>query len=498
MDNDNPGVAAAVVLAAGGGTRMKSSRSKVLHEVCGRTMLDRALDAVEGLGPQRTVVVVGHRREQVEEHLAALPFAIETAFQAEQRGTGHAVAVALEQLGELSGEVIVTYADVPLLSSHTLEAMLSQHRQYGDQVTVLTAQVPDPTGYGRILRDEAGHVQGIVEHKDADEEQLLINEINSGILLFDAVALREGLSHLDTNNAQGELYLTDVLGIARERGNRVGAYTTTDLWQTEGVNDRAQLARMNAEQNRRLCHHWMREGVTILDPATTWIHESVTLEEDVTLLPNTHLEGATSIGAGSVIGPEVTLTDVGVGRDCRIVRSHVLLSEIGDGAEVGPYAYLRPGSQLGSQAKVGTFVETKNSEIGDGAKVPHQSYVGDATIGAGVNIGAGVIFANYDGVSKHRTTVGEGAFVGSNSTLVAPLEIADGSFVAGGSAITDAVGAGELAIGRARQRNIPDWVERNRPDTVTGRVARDQAPGTPQQSTAQQDDASSAAREEDQ
>jgi len=464
-------VAAVVILAAGEGKRMKSARSKLLHEVAGHSLLSYAVDAATSLQPEQVVVVVGHGREQVEAHLDEIAPHVTTAVQEQQLGTGHAVQVALEQVGHPTGEIVVTYGDVPMLTTETLAALRDEHRRQQAAVTVLTAEVPDPTGYGRILRDADGAVQAIIEHRDADEAQRAIREINSGIYVFEAETLRAALTELAPTNDQGELYLTDVLGLARRDGRTVASLVTDDLWQTEGVNDRIQLAAINAEMNRRILHRWMREGVTILDPATTWVHASVDLGRDVTLLPNTSLEGATSVGAGATIGPDTTLIDVEVGENAHVVRAHVVLSAIGTGANVGPYASLRPGTTLGTGGKIGTFVETKNARLGVGAKAPHQAYLGDAVVKDGANIGAGVIFANYDGVRKETTTVGAYSFVGSNSVLTAPVELADGSYVAAGSTITNDVGAGELAVGRARQRNIPGWVARKRAGTKTARAA---------------------------
>jgi len=464
-------VAAVVVLAAGEGKRMRSARSKLLHEIGGHSLLSYAVTAATMLQPQHVVVVVGHLRDQVEAHLAEVAPHVQTVVQEEQRGTGHAVQVALAALPELSGDVVVTYGDVPLLTGDTLAELVADHRTEGTAVTVLTAQVGDPTGYGRVLRDRSGHVQAIVEHRDADAEQRAITEINSGIYVFEAGALRAGLAELRPDNEQGELYLTDVLAAARRSGRTVSAYPVEDVWQTEGVNDRVQLSRLGVELNRRILDGWMRAGVTVLDPATTWVQASVDLGPDVTLLPGTSLEGATSVASGAVIGPDTTLVDVEVGQDATVVRTHGSLSVIGAGASVGPFAYLRPGTRLGAGGKIGTFVEAKNAQIGAGAKVPHLSYVGDAEIADGANIGAGVIFANYDGVHKSTTTVGAASFVGSNSVLTAPVAIADGAYVAAGSTITSDVGVGELGVSRGQQRNVRGWVARKRAGTRTARAA---------------------------
>ncbi len=470
-DQASATVAAVVILAAGEGKRMKSSRSKLLHEIAGHSMLSYAITAATNVRAEQIVVVVGHGRDQIEAHLAEIAPHVNTAVQAEQRGTGHAVQMALEQLAEVRGEVIVTLGDVPMLTADTLGQLLDDHRSRQAAVTVLTARVPDPTGYGRIVRDADGLVAGIVEHRDADAAERAIDEINSGTFVFDADALRSALGQLAPNNDQGELYLTDVVTIARQAGQVVGAYLIDDVWQTEGVNDRVQLSRMNAEVNRRILEGWMRAGVTIIDPATTWVHSSVDLGSDVTLLPGTSLQGATSVAPGATIGPDTTLVDVEIGANATVTRTHGSLSVIGAGASVGPFAYLRPGTTLGAGGKIGTFVETKNAQIGAGAKVPHLTYAGDVEIGEGANVGAGTIFANYDGVTKSRATVGRNSFVGSDSILVHPVTIADGAYVAAGSIITSDVGAGELAVSRARQRNVAGWVLRKRAGTKTAQAA---------------------------
>ncbi|MDO5499791.1 MAG: bifunctional UDP-N-acetylglucosamine diphosphorylase/glucosamine-1-phosphate N-acetyltransferase GlmU [Propionibacteriaceae bacterium] len=470
---DQRAVGAVIVLAAGGGTRMKSSRSKLLHEVAGHSMLSYAVNAATALEPEHLVVVVGHLREQVTEHLHEIAPHCRTAIQERLDGTGGAVRCGLADLGEIHGEVVVTYGDVPMLTGETLAALVEVHRAGADAITVLTARLSDPAGYGRIVRDDEGLVARIVEHKDADDATRQIDEVNSGIYVFEPEVLRDGLSKLGTQNAQGEFYLTDVLEIARNAGGRVGAYQIDDLWQTEGVNDRVQLARMNREMNRRICEKWMRAGVTIIDPDHTWIHASVDLAPDVTLLPGTSLEGATSVAEGATIGPDTSLVDVEVGPGATIVRTHGSLSVIGPEALVGPFAYLRPGTVVARKGKIGTFVETKNTRIGEGAKVPHLAYAGDAVIDDGANIGAGTIFANYDGTNKWHTHVGKGAFVGSNSVLVAPLDIGDGGYVAAGSTVTEDVAPGSLAVARGRQKNSDGWVSRRKPDSKAAKAAGD-------------------------
>lgn len=471
--------AAVIIMAAGQGTRMKSSIPKVLHGIGGRSLVGHAVAAARALEPEHLVVVVGTGRELVEAHLAEIDKDARPAFQQRQLGTGDAVRAGLTALpDDLSGAVVVTSGDVPLLEPETLADLLAEHAASGNAVTVLTARVPDPTGYGRILPAEDGSIAAIVEHKDASPEQRQIGEINAGIYVFDGSTLREGLTRITADNAQGELYLTDVVTVARKEGKRVGAFVTGDYMQTEGVNDRVQLATLRAELNRRTLDRLMRAGVTVVDPRTTWIDATVVIEPDVTIHPNTQLHGATTAATGATIGPDTTLTDVRIGADATVTRCHGSGAVIGAGASVGPFAYLRPGTSLGSKGKIGTFVETKNATIGDGAKVPHLTYAGDATIGEGANIGAGTIFANYDGVDKHHSTVGRHSFVGSDSVLVAPVEVADGSYVAAGSVVDKNTAPGELAVARSKQRNIAGWVARKRADTNTARAAEQAQTGS--------------------
>lgn len=465
-------VAAVVVLAAGAGTRMRSTKSKLLHQVAGRSLVSHAIRSGESIAPQHLLVVVGMLRDQVEAHLAEVAPEVTIVPQTDDGyGTGHAVRCAMAAIADVEGEVVVLGGDVPMLQPETLAAMVDSHRTERAAITILTARVPDPTGYGRIIRDADGQVDRIVEQKAATADELAVDEINSSIYVFDAAVLRDGLGRLTNDNPAGEYLLTDVIGFARADGRRVTAWLTDDVQQTEGVNDRVQLAAMHAEMNRRILERWMRAGVTILDPATTWIHDGVELAEDVTVLPGTFLEGATTIASGAVIGPETTLIDTEVGANARVVRTHAELAVIGAEVEVGPYARLRPGTELATGAKLGTFVEAKNTRIGEGAKVPHLAYVGDGDIAEGVNIGAGVIFANYDGLVKSRTTIGRDSFVGSNSTVVAPVTVADGCYVAAGSTITGDVAPGELAVARGQQRNIKGWVARKRPGTPTASAA---------------------------
>ncbi|MEU6740583.1 bifunctional UDP-N-acetylglucosamine diphosphorylase/glucosamine-1-phosphate N-acetyltransferase GlmU [Streptosporangium sandarakinum] len=467
-----PRPAAVIVLAAGEGTRMKSKTPKILHELCGRALVDHMLAAARGLEPERLIVVIGHERERVREHLARTGPDTQAVVQPEQRGTGNAVRVVLETAGAIDGTVLVTYGDTPLLRTETLAALLERHDRDGNAVTVLTAEVPDPRGYGRIVRDGTGAVLAIVEEKDATPEQRLIREMNSGVYAFDGRLLADAVKRVSTANAQGEEYLTDVLSILREDGHRVGAHIAADHVEVEGVNDRVQLAFARRVLNTRLLESHMRAGVTVVDPATTWVDVDVTLEPDVVLHPDTQLHGRTAVAEGAEIGPGVTLTDTVVGEDAVVRNAVCVEAEIGPGAQVGPYAYLRPGTVLARGAKAGTYVEMKNARIGEGTKVPHLTYVGDATIGTGSNIGAACVFVNYDGAEKHHTTVGDHVRVGSDNMLVAPITIGDGAYTAAGSVLTNDVPPGAMAVARGRQRNIEGWVARRRAGTKSAEAAQ--------------------------
>ncbi|MEZ7006176.1 bifunctional UDP-N-acetylglucosamine diphosphorylase/glucosamine-1-phosphate N-acetyltransferase GlmU [Streptomyces sp. AD55] len=465
--------AAVVVLAAGEGTRMKSATPKVLHELCGRSLVGHVLAAAGALRPEHLVVVVGHAREQVAGHLAAIAPEARTAVQEEQNGTGHAVRRGLEELGgTVDGTVVVVCGDTPLLTGETLTALSATHSADGNAVTVLTAEVPDATGYGRIVRDGAsGAVTAIVEHKDASESQRAIREINSGVFAFDGRLLAEALGKVRTDNSQGEEYLTDVLGILREAGHRVGASVAADHREIAGINNRVQLSEARRVLNDRLLTAAMLAGVTVVDPATTWVDVSVTFERDAVVHPGTQLHGTTHLAEGAEAGPNSRLTDTRVGAGARVDNTVAVGAEVGEGATVGPYAYLRPGTRLGPAAKVGTYVETKNASIGEGTKIPHLSYVGDATIGDHTNIGAASVFVNYDGEHKHHTTVGSHCKTGSDNMFVAPVTIGDGAYTAAGSVITKDVPAGSLAVARGQQRNIEGWVARKRPGSAAAKAA---------------------------
>ncbi|HEY9562303.1 MAG TPA: bifunctional UDP-N-acetylglucosamine diphosphorylase/glucosamine-1-phosphate N-acetyltransferase GlmU [Nocardioides sp.] len=450
-----------VVLAAGGGTRMKSKTMKVLHEVGGRSMIGHVLNAVRAMEPERVIAVIGTQREQVGPHISEqMPEAV-LAVQESQDGTGHAVRVALESIAEpIRGTVVVVTGDTPLLRGESLRAFAEEHEAAERAVSILSGIVPNPFGYGRIVRTAEGDVEAIVEEKDATPLQRDIAEINSGILAFDAEFLTDALGRISNNNANAEYYLTDTVGIAREAGLTVGAYAIDDVSQTEGANDRAQLAALGRELNRRIVTQWMKDGVTVMDPETTWIDADVVLNRDVTILPGVQLLGATVVGEDAVVGPDTTLKDCEIGQGARVVRSHGELAVIGDEANVGPFSYLRPGTNLGSRGKIGAFVETKNAQIGNGSKVPHLSYVGDAEIGEETNIGAGTIFANYDGVNKHRTKIGDRTKTGSNNTFIAPVQIGDDAMTGGGTTVRRDVPNGALAVSSGPQRNLEDWKNR--------------------------------------
>jgi bifunctional UDP-N-acetylglucosamine pyrophosphorylase/glucosamine-1-phosphate N-acetyltransferase len=467
--------AAVVVLAAGSGTRMKSKLMKVLHPVCGRTMIGHVVTAAMAVEPQHLVAVVGNGRDQVGPHVQELAPGALLAVQETQDGTGHAVRVGLDALREAAGTthgtVVVMAGDTPLLRGETIAALVADHDGAGRAITILTGEVADPFGYGRVIRDADGSVTAVVEEKDADETQAAVREINSGVFAFDGAFLADALGRITNDNAKGEYYLTDVVGIAHADRRPVGAYRIDDVMQTEGANDRAQLAALGAELNRRILDRWMRDGVTVVDPATTWVDADVVLAPDVTILPGVQLQGATVVAEDAVIGPDCTLKDTEVGAGATVVRTHAELAVIGAGASVGPFSYLRPGTVLGEKGKIGTFVETKNAQVADGAKVPHLSYVGDAEIGEGTNIGAGTIFANYDGVNKHRTTVGRHAKTGANNTFVAPVNIGDGAVTGGGTVVRRDVPPGALAVSTGPQRHIDEWVITKRPGSPAATAA---------------------------
>lgn len=471
---DQNAPSAVIVLAAGAGTRMKSETPKVMHGIGGRSMVEHAIAAARELNPERLAAVVRFQRDKVAAHILDFDTDVTIVDQDDIPGTGRAVEVGLLGLDEsarVEGTVIVTYGDVPLLRAETLRELIAEHEENRNAVTVLTTHIQNPGSYGRIVRSASGEVTAIVEAKDATDQQLKITEINSGIYAFDAGVLRDSLTEVTTDNAQGEKYITDVLSIARENGHRTSALAIEDRWEVEGANDRVQLAQLGRKLNDRLTEMHMRNGVTIVDPQTTWIDSTVTIANDVTILPGTQLQGTTSVGTGSVIGPDSTLKNVEIGENATISRTHGSDALIEAGATVGPFAYLRPGTILRESGKIGTFVETKNTEIGKGSKLPHLSYAGDVTIGENSNIGAASVFVNYDGVNKHRSTVGNNVRMGSDNMYVAPVNIGDGAYSGAGTVIRKDVPAGALAINVAPQRNIDGWVLENRAGTEAAEAA---------------------------
>jgi len=447
-----------LIMAAGEGTRMRSSTPKMLHPICGRAMIAWPVIAAREAGAARVCVIVSPGRDLSE----ALPEGVETVIQPEADGTGGALRAAIETINQ-SETIVVLPGDHPLIAEEVIDRLLGAHREAGAAATVLTTEMDEPGSYGRILRDDSGDVVRIVEAKagagDATPEQLAIREVNSSIYAFDGAALAEALGRLTNDNAQGEYYLGDVLPLIREAGGRVAAHLEDDPHVNLGINDRADLALVEREARALIARRHMLAGVTIVDPEATWIDVDVEIEAEARIEPGCVLRGATRIGAGASIGPHSTLADASVGAGASVLRSHLLESEVGEGAWVGPFAHLRPGTKLGPGAKVGTFVEVKGSELGAGAKVPHLSYVGDADIGAGANLGAGTITANYDGFAKSRTKIGQGARIGVNTSLVAPVEVGDDAYTGAGAVIRDDVPDGALSVSKGEQRNIEGYAE---------------------------------------
>jgi bifunctional UDP-N-acetylglucosamine pyrophosphorylase/glucosamine-1-phosphate N-acetyltransferase len=475
-----PQVAAAIVLAAGEGTRMRSATPKVLHEMCGRSMLGHVVTAVRAVQPAEVVVVTGAGRDKVEAHLSAFDPAAIAVFQEHQNGTGHAVRVAIEALDEraraagpppVQGTLVGVPGDAPLLSGGSLRALAIHRHESRAPGILLSAIVPDPTGYGRVIRDRWDHVKRIVEHADATPEERQVTEINAAVYAFDIVKLRAALAKLTTDNAQGEEYLPDVVRIMVKNGEPVGAATLDDWREVAGVNDRVQLAQARAGLRDRLLTTFMRSGVTIVDPASTWVDVDVSIEPDAVIWPNTILLGSTHIATGAVVGPNVHALNTSIGEGAVVRDATCEGADIGPEATVGPYTYLRPGTKLARGAKAGGFVEMKNAVVGENSKVPHLSYVGDATIGERTNIGAATIFVNYDGVAKHSSVVGDDVRIGSDTMIVAPRVIGDGAYTAAGSVIVEDVPPGALAVARAHQRNVEGWVEKRRPGSSAARAA---------------------------
>ena len=456
---------AAIVLAAGAGTRMKSKKPKVAHEVLGKPLVRWVVDAAREAGVERVVSVVGYAREQVAPLVEG---DTEIVVQEQQNGTAGAVAVCADALADFDGSLVVLSGDCPLISSETIAALVKAREDADAAVVVLSMELENPFGYGRIIRGEDGSVVRIVEQKDATPEEAAVCECNSGFYCFDAKALFAALSKVSSDNAQGEFYLTDVLEICRNEGRVVTALTAQDPTECLGVNSRAQLAQAASVMRDRINARHLAAGVTMWDPSSVWIGPDVRIGRDVELLPQVILMGSTSIGEDSVVGPNTRLTDTTVGRGCVIDETVAVEAVVDDGATCGPRAYLRPAAHLCEGAKAGTHVEIKKSTIGAGSKVPHLSYVGDATIGEGVNLGAGTITCNYDGAKKWPTVIGDDVFVGSSTMLVAPVSIGAGSLIGAGSVITEDVSPDALALGRARQVEIEGWAEENRRKRAEG------------------------------
>ncbi|MFO7818634.1 MAG: bifunctional UDP-N-acetylglucosamine diphosphorylase/glucosamine-1-phosphate N-acetyltransferase GlmU [Halanaerobacter sp.] len=435
---------AVITLAAGKGTRMKSKLPKVLHQVAGKSMAQHIVDTAADLSPQHNVVVVGYKAEKVRSSITGN---LDFVTQQEQLGTGHAVMQTQETLADFSGTILVLYGDTPLLTQDTLSELIKEHEEKKAAASILTTELDDPSGYGRIVRDESGTVQEIIEDKDTTAKQAKIKEINTGICCFNSDLLWSALDELDTDNAQGEYYLTDVIGILALKGEFVAGVRANSMRETIGVNTRSHLAKAEKILRTRTCEEHMANGVTIIDPDSTYIDSTVEIGRDTIIYPNSFLEGRTKIARDVVIGPQSRIVDSTIGTGVEIENSTIKESEVQANTVVGPYAHLRPGSKIGKEVKVGDYVEIKQSTISDGAKVPHLSYIGDTEIGENTNIGAGTITANYDGKKKHRTEISSNCFVGSNSTLIAPLKLAKGAITAAGAVVTKDVEEGQLVLG---------------------------------------------------
>ena len=462
-------LSAAIVLAAGFGKRMNSSTPKVLHPICGMPILGHVLETVEELKPAQIIAVVGHGKERVTKYLNADFKKVKTVVQKQQKGTGHAVQTALAEMKNFKGLVLITAGDTPLLTSDSISRLVAAAKE--SKAAVLTADLPDPTGYGRIIR-LASMVDRIVEQSDASSEELEITEINTGVYVFDVEILRKAITQIKANNKQGEIYLTDVIAVINNMGESVTAVMCEDYLEALGINDRSQLAMSQQILQQTINEYWMSQGVSMRNPDSVVIDVNVTLGQDVFLDNNTHLLGNTVVGSNSVIGPDSMLKDCVVGTNSHVLRTTANEANIGNNCEIGPYTYLRPGTVLKDGVKAGAYVEIKNSTVGQGSKVPHLSYVGDATIGIETNIGAATVFVNYDGVEKHKTVVGDHVKIGSDTMLVAPVKIGDGAYTAAGSVITENVPAGALGVERTKQRNIEGWVARKRGKTKSASAAR--------------------------
>jgi len=450
---------AVIVLAAGLGTRMKSKLPKGLHEICGKPMIVWVSEAVEAVKPDRTLVVLGDGVEQVHQ---VLPQSTEAVMQEKQRGTGDAVRSAREALEGFEGDILVMYGDTPLVTGEALAGLLAAHAAGEPACTLMTVELDDPSHFGRVVRDADGRVTRIVEHRDASETELKICEVNAGVYVFEAPALWEALADVGSDNSQGEIYLTDVVGILAGHGQAVLAHEVKDASVVLGVNSKSELARAGAIMQGRILEHLMAQGVTVRDPGCTFVDAGVRVGRDTVLEPMTMLTGESVIGEDCVIGPSTTLADSSVDDGAAVISSYVTGAEIGTGCSVGPFAYLRPGTRLEAGAKAGAFVELKNSIVGEGAKVPHLSYIGDTEIGSGANVAAGNITANYDGVNKHRTVIGSDVNTGADTVFIAPVNVGDGAMTGAGSVITDDVPPGALGIARAKQKNIENYRQKRK------------------------------------
>jgi len=446
----------AIILAAGKGTRMKSKLYKVLHPVCGKPMVEHIINRVEETKPAEIVTIVGHGADKVQSQLGERS---QYALQAEQLGTGHAVMQAAEFLNGKKGTTLVISGDTPLLTSETLDELFEYHQGKGASATILTAHAEDPTGYGRILRDRVGIVDRIVEQKDATHEEAQVKEINTGTYCFDNELLFDALTKLNTDNAQGEYYLTDIIEILKDEGKNVAAYQTQDFNESLGVNDRVALAEANRIMRARINHQHMVNGVTFVDPAATYIDAGVKIGAETVIEPGVYLKGETVIGENCVITAQSQIVDSIIGDNVVVKSSVVEESTVHSGADVGPYAHLRPKAEIMADAHIGNFVEVKNATVGEGTKVGHLTYVGDATLGKEINVGCGVVFVNYDGKNKHQTVIGDHSFIGSSANIIAPVNVAANSCIAAGSTITEDVPEHALAIARARQVIKEDYAK---------------------------------------
>ncbi|MZQ74976.1 MAG: bifunctional UDP-N-acetylglucosamine diphosphorylase/glucosamine-1-phosphate N-acetyltransferase GlmU [Peptoclostridium sp.] len=437
----------AIILAAGKGTRMKSKLPKVLHKVCGKEMVNHVIDASLEAGAQSNIVVIGHGAEAVGN---CLPEGVKTVVQEEQLGTGHAVMMANNYIDD-SDTIVILCGDTPLIEGETIKALIEFHRKYGFAVSVLSALMEKPKGYGRIIRGESKELVGIVEEKDASEEQRLICEINSGMYCFEGKALREALLEIRSDNSQGEYYLTDAVEIIRGKGLTAGAYAGATSEQIMGVNNRLQLSEAECLMKKRINEFHMLNGVTLIDPVATYIESGAVIGSDTVIYPGSIIKGYSVIGEGCIVGPGCTIDSSRLDDGCEIQNSVIVKSSVGSGSKVGPFAYLRPNSTIGRNVKIGDFVEVKNSTVGDNSKASHLSYIGDADVGEDVNIGCGTVFVNYDGKKKSRAKVGDRSFIGCNTNLIAPVELGENSYIAAGSTITDDVPEDSFAIARQRQ-----------------------------------------------